>query len=84
MPEDLLAHTASETASDAWCDVIEEGLLIGRPMTDALIRKAARAASEETSPISDVRASAPYRWKMVAVLTIRALTDARKMALRRR
>jgi len=30
-----------------------------------------------------VRASAPYRWKMVSVLTIRALTDARKMALRR-
>jgi aerobic carbon-monoxide dehydrogenase medium subunit len=60
-----------------------EGLLIGKPMTDPLIRKAARAASEETSPITDVRASAPYRWKMVTVLTIRALTDARKMARRK-
>ncbi|BBO71790.1 dehydrogenase [Desulfosarcina alkanivorans] len=60
-----------------------EGLLIGQPMTDAIIRKAAGAASEETSPITDVRASAPYRWKMVTVLTIRALTDARKMARRR-
>jgi carbon-monoxide dehydrogenase medium subunit len=58
-----------------------EKMLIGRQMTDALIRKAAQAASQETSPITDVRASAPYRWKMVTVLTIRALTDARKAAL---
>jgi carbon-monoxide dehydrogenase medium subunit len=60
-----------------------EKMLIGKKMTDTLIRKAAQTASEETSPITDVRASAPYRWKMVSVLTIRALTDARKMALRR-
>lgn len=59
-----------------------EKMLIGKKMTDALIRQAAQKASEETSPISDVRASAIYRWKMVAVLTVRALTDARKMALR--
>ncbi len=61
-----------------------ERMLIGKKMTDTLIRQAAQKASEETSPITDVRASAPYRWKMVSVLTIRALTDARKMALRRR
>ncbi|MFO7716649.1 FAD binding domain-containing protein [Desulfosarcina sp.] len=60
-----------------------EKMLTGKPMTDALVRRAAQAASEETSPITDVRASAPYRWKMVSVLTIRALTDARKMALRK-
>jgi CO/xanthine dehydrogenase FAD-binding subunit len=60
-----------------------ERLLIGKRMTDTLIRKAAQAASEETTPITDVRASAPYRWKMVTVLTIRALTDARKMAQRK-
>jgi CO/xanthine dehydrogenase FAD-binding subunit len=59
-----------------------EQMLAGKRMTDTLIRQAAQAASEETSPITDVRASAPYRWKMVTVLTIRALTDARKMALR--
>ena len=52
-------------------------------MSDALIRKAAKKASEETAPITDVRASAPYRWKMVTVLALRALTDARKMALRK-
>lgn len=61
-----------------------EKMLIGKKMTDTLIRKAARTASEETSPITDVRASAPYRWKMVSVLVIRALTDARKMAVRKR
>jgi len=60
-----------------------EKMLIGKKMTDTLIRQAAQKASEETSPITDVRASAPYRWKMVSVLTIRALTDARKMALRK-
>jgi len=60
-----------------------EKMLIGKRITDTLVRRAAQKASEETSPITDVRASAPYRWKMVSVLTIRALTDARKMALRR-
>lgn len=61
-----------------------ERMLIGEPLTDDLIRQAAQAASEETTPITDVRASASYRWKMVAVLTIRALADARKMASRKR
>ena len=60
-----------------------EKMMIGKKMTDALIRQAAQTASQETSPITDVRASAPYRWKMVSVLTIRALTDARKMASRK-
>jgi carbon-monoxide dehydrogenase medium subunit len=58
-----------------------EKMLIGQTLTDARIREAAHVASQETSPITDVRASAPYRWKMVTVLTIRALTDARKMAM---
>ena len=65
------------------CTQAAEKMLIGKKMTDTLIRQAAQKASEETSPITDVRASAPYRWKMVSVLTIRALTDARKMALRK-
>lgn len=60
-----------------------EKMLIGKKITDPLVRKVARAASEQTSPITDVRASAPYRWKMVSVLTIRALADSRKMALDR-
>lgn len=61
-----------------------ERMLIGRRLTDDLIRQAAQTASEETTPITDVRASASYRWKMVTVLTIRALTDARKMASQKR
>ena len=60
-----------------------EKMLIGKRMTDSLIHRTAQTASQETSPITDVRASAPYRWKMVSVLTIRALTDARKMARRK-
>ncbi len=59
-----------------------EKLLMGQQLTDDRIREAAQTASQATSPITDVRASAPYREKMVAVLAIRALTDARKMALR--
>jgi carbon-monoxide dehydrogenase medium subunit len=59
-----------------------EKMLIGQELTDDLIRQAAQKASEETSPIDDVRASAAYRLKVTAVITIRALTDARKMAKR--
>lgn len=59
-----------------------EKMLIGKPLTDDLIRAAAKKTSEETSPITDIRASADYRLKVTVVLTIRALTKARKMALR--
>lgn len=61
-----------------------EKMLIGKKLTDDLIRQAAQKTSEETSPITDVRASADYRYKVTAVLAIRALTDARKMALRKK
>jgi CO/xanthine dehydrogenase FAD-binding subunit len=61
-----------------------EKMLIGQELTDDLIRQAAKKASEETSPIDDVRASAAYRYKVTTVITIRALTDARKMALRKK
>ena len=60
-----------------------EKQLIGKKMSDALIRRVAKTASQETTPIDDLRASAAYRWKMVTVLTIRTLIDARKMAFAR-
>lgn len=60
-----------------------EKMLIGQELTDDVIRKAAQKASEETSPIDDVRATAAYRYKVTTVITIRALTDARKMAQRK-
>lgn len=59
-------------------------MLIGQELTDELIRKAAQKASDETSPITDVRASAAYRQKVTTVITIRALIDARKMAKRKK
>lgn len=58
-----------------------EKQLIGKKMTDTRIRSVAKTASQETAPINDLRASASYRWKMVTVLAIRTLIDARKMAL---
>ncbi|WP_419661252.1 HcrB1: 4-hydroxybenzoyl-CoA reductase, subunit beta [Desulfosarcina variabilis str. Montpellier] len=60
-----------------------EKMLIGQELTDDVIRNAAQKASEETSPIDDVRATAAYRYKVTTVITIRALTDARKMAQRK-
>lgn len=50
-----------------------EEILRGEEMDDALIQKVAQAASEESSPISDVRASAEYRKDMVKVFTGYAL-----------
>ena len=53
-----------------------EGILIGRRLEDDLLGKAALIASEESSPISDVRSSADYRKKMVKVLVARAIKQA--------
>jgi len=50
-----------------------EKLLIGEKPDMELIQKAAEAAAEESKPIDDIRASAEYRKRMVAVLVKRAL-----------
>jgi len=51
-----------------------EKLLMDSAVKDiAAVRKAAEAAAEEISPISDVRASAEYRREMTRTLTERAL-----------
>ncbi len=50
-----------------------EKLLVGRRLDLELIQKAAEAASEESKPIDDIRASAGYRRRMVVVLVRRAL-----------
>jgi len=50
-----------------------EKLLIGKRIDEDLIQRAAEAAAEESKPIDDVRASAKYRKRMVAVLVRRAL-----------
>lgn len=51
-------------------------MLIGKELTDELLEQAAVQASEECSPISDVRASAEYRKDMVRVYTKRAVKKA--------
>lgn len=50
-----------------------EEIVKGRRIEESLIEKSAEAASAESRPISDVRASAEYRNEMVKVFTRRAL-----------
>jgi CO/xanthine dehydrogenase FAD-binding subunit len=50
-----------------------EKTLEGKKITPALIKKAAQITMDQASPITDTRASAQYRKKMVEVLTLRAL-----------
>lgn len=60
-----------------------EKLIKDKRLTPYLIEKTGIQASQESKPISDVRASAEYRRKMVAVLTKRALFEAKERALKR-
>jgi aerobic carbon-monoxide dehydrogenase medium subunit len=53
-----------------------EAVLTGANLNPALIEEAAMAAAEQAKPIDDVRASAWYRKKMVAVATKRAIALA--------
>ena len=53
-----------------------EAELIGKPYSSEIIERSAQIASEESTPISDVRASADYRKRMVAVLTKRTISEA--------
>jgi carbon-monoxide dehydrogenase medium subunit len=55
---------------------IAEEILKGNKLNDALLDKAGQAALETAAPIDDVRSSAEYRKKLVAVLTRRAVTEA--------
>jgi CO/xanthine dehydrogenase FAD-binding subunit len=56
--------------------IAAEALLKGRTWTPELLSRAGDQAGKEAKPISDVRASAAYRVKMVPVLTRRALAEA--------
>jgi carbon-monoxide dehydrogenase medium subunit len=57
-----------------------EEVIRGKKVTEGLLREAGTRASLECSPITDVRASAEYRRKLVAVLTRRALSEAYETA----
>lgn len=53
-----------------------EAEIRGKPIDDNTMRKVAELASQECSPISDVRASAEYRRAMVKVVVRRLFRDA--------
>ena len=53
-----------------------EEMLLGKKLTQKLIEMAGIQASKESKPITDMRASAAYRKKMVAVLTQSSLDEA--------
>jgi len=50
-----------------------EAVLVDRQLTPATVAEAAEAAMAQSTPISNVRASADYRRQMVGVLTRRAI-----------
>ena len=55
-----------------------ESVLSGAKITQEVLRKAAATAAEEARPIDDVRATADYRKKMVAILVRRSLETSLK------
>ena len=57
-----------------------EAILKGKKITDALLKKAGQAASEEAEPVSDIAASEEYRRELVKVLTARVTKEAMSRA----
>jgi len=53
-----------------------EGMLRGKKLDAKLVEETGQAASYESMPIDDLRGSADYRRRLVAVLTKRALSHA--------
>ncbi len=53
-----------------------EEMLVGKKLSDDLIEKVSKVASEEAEPISDIHASEEYRRELVKVLTKRMLRKA--------
>lgn len=52
-----------------------EEILKGKEIDEAIIRESAQAASDESQPITDVRAPEAYRREMVKVFTQRAIKE---------
>jgi len=57
-----------------------EGILKGKKLDDKFLEEAGQAASRESKPIDDIRGSADYRRKLVAVLVKRAVRQAVEQA----
>jgi len=66
-PTPMIAHKSEE-------------ILEGEELDDKLIEKAAQVASDESSPIDDVRCSAEYKRKMVRVIARDAIKRAAERA----
>ncbi|MDA8306037.1 MAG: xanthine dehydrogenase family protein subunit M [Deltaproteobacteria bacterium] len=60
-----------------------EEIMRGKTPADDLLERAGEQAAGEASPINDLRASADYRTRVVAVLTSRVIKEASKRALKR-
>lgn len=58
-----------------------EGFLVGKHMTDEVIREAARLAAEAAQPGSDLRGPAEYKRKVVRALAARAIRAAADRAM---
>ena len=54
--------------------------LLDQPPSDAVIERAARAAGDQSRPVSDVRGPAEYKRAMAAEMTARALRAALALA----
>jgi len=59
-----------------------EKVLIGKEIKDSLLEEAGQAASERTSPISDIYASEEYKRELVKVLVKRVAREATERAKR--
>ena len=57
-----------------------EKVLLSGPLTEERMREAGKAASEEATPITDMRCSASYRKEMIKVLTFRSVKKALQIA----
>lgn len=57
-----------------------EAVLKGKRLDQKLIEEAARAASEESIPIDDIRGSAEYRREMIKVFARDAIKQAAQLA----
>lgn len=57
-----------------------EGILKGEKLDEKITARAAEAAAEEATPITDLRSTAEYRKEMVAVLVRRAIEKASERA----
>jgi CO/xanthine dehydrogenase FAD-binding subunit len=58
-----------------------EDLLAGAVLTKSLLAEAGEAAASESRPITDIRASAEWRRRMVLVLAKRAIAEAVERAV---